>query len=683
MTSCLGELRRIRPSLDMQGVTPDKMLFDGFGHGVKAQLDPIWNTLGSKTKQLVNDIRTLQQMMKRLHKDTGVDFHHYLQILRKSNNAFNQDSHWIHLDATDDLVSNAKARVYVPAKKGKRGTPAGDAGVQQDSNAGALNLEAPPKWQALQILLDEIAKEVAAEEPSLEDLPASQRNQADHSNRTIIFVDNDKGRIQLEHLLREGPDAVLAAQYNRFEAWKVSSGSLSKQGGILAGTASISESTKHLTGRAKRRKLKQQAQEQASSAKRAKESSGSGGSARATPGSASSSGAGPSHLHQRPGAAEEGFDIAEFDAVFSVIDDTKATFILPVHTESGSVNRLAMARFLDEMQPRYIIMYEPDLRLLRQIEIFRASRPAQKLRCYSLQYKDSLEEQRYLTSMQRERAAFESLIGTKRRAVFSTDQDGRDGRRQKAEALKHVSNSLDSDSRDARRRAEAPSKKSTILVDMREFRSSLPPLIHEHGMEIMPLTLTVGDYILSPTMCVERKSVPDLIGSLNSGRLYDQCQAMIKYYACPVLLIEFDPTKAFAFLDDLSGDIEYKNTMSKLVLTIITFPKLRILWSKSPEATAQMFKDLKRHQQEPDPALAQSIGSDESNILEAEDDGYAIAPKMFLSKLPGITAKNIRRVLEAVPDIHTLANYTMEQMTELLGKQNGKSLFDFFHQRGS
>jgi len=202
-------------------------------------------------------------------------------------------------------------------------------------------------------------------------------------------------------------------------------------------------------------------------------------------------------------------------------------------------------------------------------------------------------------------------------------------------------------------------------------------------MEIIPLTLTVGDYILSPTMCVERKSVPDLIGSLNSGRLYDQVTAMIKYYECPILLIEFDPSKSFAFLDDLSGDIEYKNTMSKLVLTTITFPKLRILWSKSAEVTAQMFKDLKKHSPEPDPTLAQSMGSDEqSNILDAEDDGYAIAPKMFLAKLPGITAKNIRRVLDTVPNIHTLATYSLDQMATLLGKQNGKLLFDFLAQRG-
>jgi ERCC4-type nuclease len=40
-------------------------------------------------------------------------------------------------------------------------------------------------------------------------------------------------------------------------------------------------------------------------------------------------------------------------------------------------------------------------------------------------------------------------------------------------------------------------------------------------MIIVPATLTVGDYILTPEICVERKSIPDLVASFNSGRLYD------------------------------------------------------------------------------------------------------------------------------------------------------------------
>ena len=43
-------------------------------------------------------------------------------------------------------------------------------------------------------------------------------------------------------------------------------------------------------------------------------------------------------------------------------------------------------------------------------------------------------------------------------------------------------------------------------------------LLPMQGFELLPVTLEVGDYVLSPTMCVERKAVPDLIQSLASGR---------------------------------------------------------------------------------------------------------------------------------------------------------------------
>lgn len=55
---------------------------------------------------------------------------------------------------------------------------------------------------------------------------------------------------------------------------------------------------------------------------------------------------------------------------------------------------------------------------------------------------------------------------------------------------------------------------------MREFGSTLPNMLHASKLKIIPATLIVGDYILTPDMCVERKSIPDLVSSFNSGRLW-------------------------------------------------------------------------------------------------------------------------------------------------------------------
>ena len=85
-----------------------------------------------------------------------------------------------------------------------------------------------------------------------------------------------------------------------------------------------------------------------------------------------------------------------------------------------------------------------------------------------------------------------------------------------------------------------------VIVDMREFRSALPSLLHKRGIDIEPVTLEVnyrhrvmlqlwyelqvGDYIITPEICLERKSLSDLIGSLQNGRLYTQATAMTRLY---------------------------------------------------------------------------------------------------------------------------------------------------------
>ena len=40
----------------------------------------------------------------------------------------------------------------------------------------------------------------------------------------------------------------------------------------------------------------------------------------------------------------------------------------------------------------------------------------------------------------------------------------------------------------------------------------------------------VGDFILTPDICVERKSIPDLKQSFQSGRLYAQAEAMSRTF---------------------------------------------------------------------------------------------------------------------------------------------------------
>ena len=48
---------------------------------------------------------------------------------------------------------------------------------------------------------------------------------------------------------------------------------------------------------------------------------------------------------------------------------------------------------------------------------------------------------------------------------------------------------------------------------------------------------------------------------------------------------------------------------SKLVLLTLHFPRLRLLWSRSLHATADLFRALKEGRDEPDPLAAAAIGA--------------------------------------------------------------------------
>lgn len=64
-------------------------------------------------------------------------------------------------------------------------------------------------------------------------------------------------------------------------------------------------------------------------------------------------------------------------------------------------------------------------------------------------------------------------------------------------------------------------ERDIIVVDSREFSSMTPIYLHEKGFWLIPMVLTVGDYVLSDDICIERKSVltGDLFESFRSGRL--------------------------------------------------------------------------------------------------------------------------------------------------------------------
>ena len=152
-----------------------------------------------------------------------------------------------------------------------------------------------------------------------------------------------------------------------------------------------------------------------------------------------------------------------------------------------------------------ILLYIIDISIIRSIETYQSSLSYYySVRVYFFMYEGSTEEHRYVSSLSKEKTAFESLIKSKEHMVISLPDDPIDLQHEMEQDNKHSTISMDT--RTIHRSNQQKSKESRrIIVDVREFRSLLPSMLYSAKFEILPRTLEVADYVLSSDICVERK----------------------------------------------------------------------------------------------------------------------------------------------------------------------------------
>lgn len=77
---------------------------------------------------------------------------------------------------------------------------------------------------------------------------------------------------------------------------------------------------------------------------------------------------------------------------------------------------MSLEHTLNGMDPGYIIMFHSNVTTIRQIETYEAMKrrqPHYRLKVFFLIHAQTVEEQSYLTTLRREKQAFELLIETK------------------------------------------------------------------------------------------------------------------------------------------------------------------------------------------------------------------------------------------------------------------------------
>jgi len=692
----ISELRKANTGVEMDDWTAESALHTNFDGIVRRQLDPVWHRVSWRTKEIANDLTTLRSILHALLNYDCVSLLKYLDTVLASHSpppgATRQNqSPWLFLDASNTIFQTTKARVYSGTIKDKD-----KEALPSNNLPDTLTpvLEEQPKWAVLSELLDEIEKEQYFN-PQLRD----------GSNNSVLIMCNDQRtcrqlREYLElmhvkplpqdmnngaapHLEEEENDKgsaefMLRRKLREYLVWRKNFTQVSAQ---------LFEANQKSMQDIKSNGVNSRLGNKPPINKRRRvRGGGAGAFGRSALGTITQIDDKESQVNGLL-ADLRATDMENAHGNDLVIDDladaTDDYFELydpsdqiVIHPFSGDADDL----LLEEVRPKYIIMFGPNTEFTRRVEMYRSSHTSSDLtvRVYYLYYGGSVEEKRYYSSVRREKDAFTKLIRERgSMAITLTDTNVSD---QEA-FLRTVNTRIAGGGRLA-----ATAAPPTVVVDVREFRSALPSLLHGRNMQIVPCQLTVGDYVLTPQIAIERKSISDLISSFKSGRLFNQAETMLKHYKYPFLLIEFAQNKSFTldpFADLTSSlsnlkipDTETKDLQSKLVLLTLSFPRLKIIWSSSPFQTAQIFEELKKQQEEPDPLKAVRLG-----LEEEEDEGertFNSAPQDLLRAIPGVSNKNASRLYLEARDVKEVANMELGQLDGLVGREVGRQVVRFF-----
>lgn len=279
-------------------------------------------------------------------------------------------------------------------------------------------------------------------------------------------------------------------------------------------------------------------------------------------------------------------------------------------------------KLVDEKFDNYILL-DPSLSSLRKLEVIYSMN--QEITIDTLCFKESLEEQKSLLDIREERDSFLTLIDRRsKQGLFFTEEEEKLG--------------------------------LNVIIDVREMRSTLPFAMYKHGMNLDVCTLSVGDYFIN-SICVERKEINDLIGSINSGRLYNQVNQLTNLFDSPILLIEFSGRMSLS-------DYLKKGQLNKFIILLINFPKLKLLWSNNDNLTIKCLTGLE-------------------NKKESKRMEYKIDPELMeiLLSIDGVDHYNVYKIINNFTNLKELSLAEENKLISLVGEMNGKRIFNFFRNK--
>lgn len=207
--------------------------------------------------------------------------------------------------------------------------------------------------------------------------------------------------------------------------------------------------------------------------------------------------------------------------------------------KEGKINLLIATNVgeegLDISECNFVIFYDNPPSAIRIVQ--RMGRTGRKLpgKVYVLLTKGTRDERYYWAGLQRKRVMrnlIRELSNNKNINMLSEISNNESLKSNTQNLLSFIQESKSS------KITQSQEEQLIIYVDNRELQSDIAKELILRGVDVRPINLEIGDYVLSDEVVVERKTVEDFAKSIIDKRIFNQIINMRDLYSKPILLIE-------------------------------------------------------------------------------------------------------------------------------------------------
>jgi len=205
-----------------------------------------------------------------------------------------------------------------------------------------------------------------------------------------------------------------------------------------------------------------------------------------------------------------------------------------------------------------------------------------------------------------------------------------------------------------------------IVVDGREKSSGIPDLLRKAGAVIDFAQLKVGDYVVSPEIAVERKTVHDLLSSIYDGRLFLQCSDLVKHYQKPLIVVQGNLAE-LAEIPEGAEEKDIKKLAERMSLTydalatVATEFRIPIIHTPSADQTVQFLVTLVNK------SLREGKATGPLLRKIKKENPVKIQQLSVLSSVPGVGEKLAVRMLEKFHTPNRALNASVAELATIPG----------------